>query len=483
MALSNATVWEVRSTGNDQNGGGFVAGLGGVDRSQQDPAFATGTAMSVSGTVNTDVLPGGGYTPGAADVGNVIQVRAATGWTIGFYQIASIQGAYWRLDRSPAAAGTTGGVWSLGGALATLGQALGGFVTGNYVWLKSGTYNLAAGVTFPGGTFPSVAQTNKLLGYYLARGDITPYQNAAQRPVLKAAGPNLSLLSVPGYMSVENLTIDGVGLANTSGITITGGNGGIINCLVRNVVGTPVTLAGACLLLHSEVTGCTAAGGAVFSSNHGSRVVECWVHDNAGPGLALQNPSSGQAHIVTGNIISNNTGPSSDGIQTDHASFFLNNTIHGNGRYGIICTTNYTSIQIYHNNLFTMNGAAGLAFQLGPPPLAPNFRHDGNCYWANTGGNRVLGDGTGADDPRYASGPYANYYDKTLTADPYVNRGANDFRLNNVAGGGADARGAGVPRDWPGNAMANRIDFGTAQHADPAAAATVAFPVIGRVVA
>lgn len=34
MALSSATVFEVRTTGADTNGGGFVAGAAGTDYSQ-----------------------------------------------------------------------------------------------------------------------------------------------------------------------------------------------------------------------------------------------------------------------------------------------------------------------------------------------------------------------------------------------------------------------------------------------------------------
>ena len=41
MALSGSTVWEVRTTGSDINGGGFVTGQVGADFSQQDSANAT----------------------------------------------------------------------------------------------------------------------------------------------------------------------------------------------------------------------------------------------------------------------------------------------------------------------------------------------------------------------------------------------------------------------------------------------------------
>ncbi|MCZ2080441.1 MAG: hypothetical protein LC130_36195, partial [Bryobacterales bacterium] len=115
MALPAATVFQVITTGDDANGGGFVPGGEGLDRSQDDAAFASGTSLTVDSSVNTDVTPDG-HTPDTADVNNIIQITAGEGFTPGAYHIVSIQSGKWRLDRSPAAVGTGGGVWSLGGA-------------------------------------------------------------------------------------------------------------------------------------------------------------------------------------------------------------------------------------------------------------------------------------------------------------------------------------------------------------------------------
>ncbi len=144
MAIPTATVWRVRIGGNENNGGGFVPGGQGVDRSQQDAAHASGVNLTVDSSVNTDVTPDG-HTPDTADVNNIIQITAGAGFTPGAYHIVSIQSGKWRLDRSPAAVGTGGGVWSLGGALATPGKAGGLHVGGNLIYVDSGTYTFTTG--------------------------------------------------------------------------------------------------------------------------------------------------------------------------------------------------------------------------------------------------------------------------------------------------------------------------------------------------
>ncbi|AMV28810.1 hypothetical protein VT84_30735 [Gemmata sp. SH-PL17] len=69
----------------------------------------------------------------------------------------------------------------------------------------------------------------------------------------------------------------------------------------------------------------------------------------------------------------------------------------------------------------------------------------------------------------YTSGAYtgmgAGFGDFALTADPFVNRAARDFTLNNTAGGGALLRGKGFPTAFP-SGLTNNRDVGALQHAD-----------------
>ena len=72
---------------------------------------AKGNNLIVDGTTNTDVLPDG-HSPSPSDVAGQIYIVSSTGgWKNGLYRIESIQGGKWRLNRSPAAQGVSGGVW------------------------------------------------------------------------------------------------------------------------------------------------------------------------------------------------------------------------------------------------------------------------------------------------------------------------------------------------------------------------------------
>jgi hypothetical protein len=51
MALNAAVVWDVRTTGNDTNGGGFRAGAAGTDYSQQDAKNTAGNHQSTTDAV------------------------------------------------------------------------------------------------------------------------------------------------------------------------------------------------------------------------------------------------------------------------------------------------------------------------------------------------------------------------------------------------------------------------------------------------
>src|SRR5271166_5844820 len=134
--ISSLTNWEVRTTGSNSNGGGFVAGASGTDRSQSDTAFCTSADLATVGTSATSAT----CPFSAASVGNLIQITAG-GCSAGFYQVVSVAVATATLDSS---AGTASGcTFALGGGIAsiqTVITAAGPMVQGNTVWIKSGTY-------------------------------------------------------------------------------------------------------------------------------------------------------------------------------------------------------------------------------------------------------------------------------------------------------------------------------------------------------
>jgi hypothetical protein len=147
---SNTSIWEVRTTGSDTNGGAFIWGASGSDYTQQNSPQYSGTDLEVNSSNNLQVKSTTAGSPVAADVGNVICISAGLSWTTGWYEIKSQDGTWWTLDRSPGTAGLTGGHFAVGGALASPGLAQ--WIGDNYyfyndrrsiIYIESGTYTIS----------------------------------------------------------------------------------------------------------------------------------------------------------------------------------------------------------------------------------------------------------------------------------------------------------------------------------------------------
>jgi len=149
MAYTSYTIWEVRTTGSDTNGGAFVNGGSGSDYSQQNSPQYSGTDLEINSSNNLQVKSTTAGSPIAADVGNMIMISNGLSWTLGWYQIVSQDGTWWTLDRTPGAAGLTGAHFAVGGALASPGVAW-AVARNNYtgshyrgeVWIQDGTYGI-----------------------------------------------------------------------------------------------------------------------------------------------------------------------------------------------------------------------------------------------------------------------------------------------------------------------------------------------------
>jgi len=172
MALNPSTIFEVRTTGSQVNGGGFYNRVPGtsVDYSQQDTAQLTLTdlATDVAGTGLSSAT--GGFT--AAMVGNIIQISGGT-LTAGWYEITAYTDTNnVTIDRT-AGASKTGGTGNVGGAF-LLGGALddnmfSAVVAGNTVYIKAGTYTLSEAVS--GNISGSSTAMKHIIGYDSSRGD------------------------------------------------------------------------------------------------------------------------------------------------------------------------------------------------------------------------------------------------------------------------------------------------------------------------
>ncbi len=121
MALSASTVWEVRTTGNSANGGGFNPSrdaVNGVDYSQQDAAQLSLTDIYYTGASNFIKSDTGGFTH--AMEGNLIYIASGTHFTAGYYEVVTYTDTNTvTLDRAPASEDTSAhkdGAGKVGGA-------------------------------------------------------------------------------------------------------------------------------------------------------------------------------------------------------------------------------------------------------------------------------------------------------------------------------------------------------------------------------
>lgn len=422
MALSASTVWEVRNGGNDNNGGGFVTGASGTDFSQQDAAQDSGTNLTVDATTNTDVTPDG-YVVSAADVGNLIQITAGAGFSVGFYQIVSIQGGTkWRLDRSPAATSTSGGTWAIGGAVATLDKLTnnGPVVAGNIIWIKGPTYTLTTTwtITVDGNTAngPIVIK-----GYGTTRGDGT-------RPVITSSTNSVTLITTNAASFIIFDTLKLTHTATTRGFGISGVSTGstyaVINCIID---GCLIGINGdaqndGIRVIHSLIENCIGVG---LDFGLSSYVFNSCIRNNGGDGIEFA--ANGMLYVIVNNIITYNGANGIDFGANSTSAFIIGNIIAFNDGHGIT-ESQGAGAGIQRNliqNIIYGNGGYGInsiETEIG------NYAGVFGLNYLNAYGNNV-------------SGARNNYpvgnNDIDLTVDPFVDAAADDFNINNDIGGGA----------------------------------------------
>jgi hypothetical protein len=447
-ALSSTLVWEVRTTGNSANGGAFRAGATGTDYSQQDTAQVSYTDLTVDATTNTIVTSAS--TPfTSAHVGNVINISSGSPWTAGYYEIMSVTSGAATLNASPAATSSTGGVGKLGGAVDHPSTIASKVVASNIVWVKSGTYSVSSAISFTAALSPptNASPATRLSGYSTTRGD-------TGRALLSSNGFFGTVLTTGAGWYVSNFEIN----TNNSRIGITVGQySTVYNCKIYGAIVFGINIQNAnCVSFGNEVYGCSGTNALA----HGGYSI-CWgnyVHDNTTTGISITFNS-----VVSWNLVVNNTGSTSDGINIGGAlaeTVVTHNTIHGNGRHGLNFSvmTQYVP-QPVQNNILSYNGGWGVIFASAAGiPAMPMF--DGNVYCNNTSGTRSNGNDTTVN-VQNNSAPYINVLDKVITVNPYVDSANNDFRLNSRVDGGLLCRGSGSPLTIIG--IANGVDMGVLQ--------------------
>ena len=421
MALSATTVWEVQTGGSDLNGGAFYTVAGGSDYSQvgATPHVAfDGTTIYWTAAGAGLTIKIYGYTVATTDKGNSLRVPAPgdANQTAGVYCIASVvTGAEGTQSWTLVGAGNvctgavTAGTGRMGGSLLTIGAAVaaGNVVNGNTVWVKEGAYSVSANIVAAEANY---GQQNRIQGYSVTRGD-------GGRPTITATAGCTTVLSHAegGVWSFVDLIVDCADIANIGIANNNNYSANVTRCKVTRFAqyGIDAFVADRCEVSNGKAG--STAGLRVLRNARNN-----YVHDNPCTGIY----GLGAAPVI-GNVVCNNTGATSDGIYFNSygANQACNNICFGNGRDGIRFDS-YAMCDLCYDNILVNNVGNGIRL---PPYGTRTDQFDNNAFYGN-----------GARTDRAGS------VDIVLTANPFVNSAAADFRLNTTAGGGAACRAAGV---------------------------------------
>jgi len=464
MAIAATCVWEVRPTnGVDTNSGGFVPGQAspGTDWSQQNAAQYALSGLT-SSAANAVILTASA----AADMkDNIINVTGGTNATTGHYQIISVVvGVSITVDRNWCTGAVASGTANIGGAKQTIGAMHTILTTANQsaigqiVYVKAeATITVGATLTFsPNGTASGYA--SQLIGYTSSRTD------NGYVTIQATSGSSYTIFTCsPNSLVVKNFIFDGNSRTGVSGSTCNSGGLQMENCKAINCLGTGITFTSRdskCVrcIVTASVNGFNCDGG-----NGHNTFIECIAYSNTGVGFTVQ------ASILIRCISANNSGGSSDGF--GGASPMNGNAgdlvvyqclAYANGRDGFRFGSSIVKPVVFVNNIAWGNSGKDILFVTNQPVAGSVFA-DYNALVTNT---------------LYPSGAH----DVTLTGDPTVAGGSNNFALNNTAGAGAACRAAGFPGVLTVGGT-GYADLGPLQHQDtPSTTTVIVAPTINRII-
>jgi hypothetical protein len=420
MALAATSVWEMRDTGANTNGGFYKSDAGTTDYSQQDAAQLALTDLASDGAGTGISSATGGFT--AAMVGNGIYITGGTGFTTGWYEIITHTDTNnIAIDRS-AGASKTGGTGNVGGAVALPVDAMFELMTaGSFMWIKAGTYTFTEAVdALKDG---SLTNPNRVQGYNATRGDAPEGDN---RPLF-AMGTYYYATDNYWYQlhirctksgtgvcfktdtagAIVNVKMEISGTGSTAGHLQLGGAGGVIQgCETTSPASS------------GSVIGIRASTDSLFKGN--------WVHDyNSGVGMQ----ASTDCDITFNTIRSVPTGINS--VSPDH--LIENNTIDNSSVTAILVTGGGS--KVINNNL--TNSLVGVTGDTDIEMLDFNNYHNNGTDVVNT----VKGANATANDPEYpdaANGDLSTTLDSS-DAGPFALFGTSGYKFKQGADQGAAA--------------------------------------------
>lgn len=450
MALPSTLVWEGRSAGSVNNGGGRVAGGGGTDFSQQDsPQYAL---TSVTTSAADAILL---HASAAADmVDNVGKLVSGTNATVGWYRIVSVVvGVSITLDRTCCTAALASGVFNVGGAIAALVNISGVAVAGNIIWLK-GSFTRAASDTFA--SSGSATSPIQVIGYNATRGDGYLGRASDNGPLVTT---NFSTLA---YNSTFKLNCTGTwvvlsclnisGSINSSSVVSLESSGTMRACkIVQNSTTSAYGFIGvntSVSLIDCDVTLASTSGGlyAVYGTDASFRVMGCRINAVTGTGVLTALNA-----IITRNTIFNCAGVGIQANTNTGTEIYIANTITGCGGDGIDLPTGSTTSRFIAYNMITSNGGYGIDFNaVTVAAVLYNNRYRDNTSGATNSGTGFVAatnwlavtTDTGGDSTDYVDATTFNYMliaaspATSAGSPPYSSIGANQRSQTGSGGGG-----------------------------------------------
>lgn len=363
MALASGTVFEVRTTGSQNNSGGFYDRTPGtsVDYSQQDSAQLTLTDLACVQASTTLTSATGGFTE--AMEGNLIHITAGTNFTAGWYEVVDYTDTNTvTLDRTAATAGNgssgtgyVGGAFKIGGSLDDdFANAL---VAGNTVYIKAGTYSLGESVS--GANDGTAASPIIIYGYNSSRGDAPTGDN---RPLIQCGAYRFEVIT---YWQCHHLRFTGSG----DGVIKHKDYSIIRNCKVENssASANKYAISGQrSFIVECEVV-CT--NGYAMQIGYEGHTLLCYIHDS-NIGIDI---TGDRGSII--NCVIDTCSTTGIDLTTHKELLIFSNTIYscGNG----IAGTNAYSNAIFNNIISGCTTGANWSSSIG------QNHWDYNC-WNNT---------------------------------------------------------------------------------------------------
>lgn len=375
MALNAATVWEVRTSGSNNNGGGWHdAGGASADYSQQDAAELSLSDVVTNGTT-TVTSATGGFTD--AMVGSIINIL-----TKGRFEITGRSDTNTiTIDRTATAG--SGLTANVGGAVADPEEIDSILIAGNTVHIGGGTYNLSGALTIPNGAYNT--GMIKIYGYNASRGD-KPAE--ADMPLI-AGGANAITIGQMNHVRYLNFTTTHSYGVNVSGYSI------VEKCKSHNS-GSGATHFAFQLSIASCLIGCTAISDdsyAVNVSSSDARIMHCRIHSSV-RGIQVVSYTA----IIIGNVIRECTAYGIYISSNQNYAVIVDNTIDDDvvGIYAY--NSHYHTIR---NNIISNHSSVGVSSLNAVYSLWLDY----NDFYGNTAdvSNTQKGDETMSEDPEFTA--------------------------------------------------------------------------------